>query len=319
MLYSKEDFSNAMLLYSKRTSVSIFCSTLLHVSGDPRRWTDMRKASEGTDSDFPIAQSPLEVTDAVLIRIVTAVLLIETCQADWGNERALRTLRITFIKCWTSFRKEVKVLQCTKKERLLALPEKEKTLEELSRIPTEELSVQQETQLQNLAAEVRELQAWNHHRWRLTCRERYLLEGDACTAFFFRKFRKRKSKTAISKLKTHDGQWLDNPTDIDRAVYTPYSNLYNSQPLQQRVVDVRASLLTGNPLHLSTEQVAFLDDTPSEKEILDSLWLLPSGKSPGPDGMNAEIMRLFRPIMGSLYCRVVLELWSSGSLHPHFK
>ncbi|KAL3675054.1 hypothetical protein R1sor_025002 [Riccia sorocarpa] len=62
-----------------------------------------------------------------------------------------------------------------------------------------------------------------------------------------------------------------------------------------------------------------LDETPTNKEISDTLFLLPAGKSPGPDGVSREVMVELWPVIGNLFCEVVVEFWESGRLHPYFK
>ncbi|KAL3679058.1 hypothetical protein R1sor_022014 [Riccia sorocarpa] len=76
-------------------------------------------------------------------------LVWEELQTKYADGSAMDA----FLRCWFGLRKEIKVLQYMKKERLLALPEKEKQLEALTRIPVTDLSLEQEKTLQVLTDE----------------------------------------------------------------------------------------------------------------------------------------------------------------------
>ncbi|KAL3699962.1 hypothetical protein R1sor_017984 [Riccia sorocarpa] len=152
-----------------------------------------------------------------------------------------------------------------------------------------------------------------------TSRDKFFAEGDACTSYFFRKFKKRRSRTTLTKLKDKDGVLTEDQKDISRLVQDNFTLLYSakSQSSQERsAVDL---ILQDSQRVVSPQQAALLQDEPSERELLDSLLLLPSGKSPGPDGMGTEVMRILWPFIGGLYFRAVLELWASGSLLPYYK
>ncbi|KAL3689053.1 hypothetical protein R1sor_015362 [Riccia sorocarpa] len=81
----------------------------------------------------------------------------------------------------------------------------------------------------------------------------------------------------------------------------------------------RGRFLEELDINLSQEHKVVLDDMPSEHEIRESLWMLPSGKSPGIDGMGPEIMKLLWPVIGRLFSLAVIEFWESGDLPAAFK
>ncbi|KAL3693516.1 hypothetical protein R1sor_007167 [Riccia sorocarpa] len=173
--------------------------------------------------------------------------------------------------------------------------------------------------VKGLLEEVREFQAWHHHRWRLTSRDKFIAEGDACTGYFFKKFRRRRARTQLTKLKTPDGVLQTNQADIRRSVQDNFTVLYSSHVQNHEEETAAADLLRDTHQKLSPEQKALLDDVPSEQEILESLFLLPTGKSPGIDGMGPEVMKLLWPVIGASYHRAVVHFWTSGALLPYFK
>ncbi|KAL3699013.1 hypothetical protein R1sor_017035 [Riccia sorocarpa] len=237
----------------------------------------------------------------------------------WSRLDRLYAPDVRILKMTHHSRREIKTLQYRKKDELLHVPAKEKSLQDLLKLGENNLTHEQEAELQRLIEEVRELQAWKHHRWKLTCRDKFIAEGDACTSYFFRKFKKRRARTTLSKLKNHEGVLMENQKDIAKVVQDNFTCLYSAkeQSLQERSAVTR--ILQDTHQNLSPQQVALLGDLPSERKLLDSLLLLPSGKSPGPDGMGTEVMRILWPVIGESYHRMALELWSSGSLLPHFK
>ncbi|KAL3700254.1 hypothetical protein R1sor_018276 [Riccia sorocarpa] len=109
------------------------------------------------------------------------------------------------------------------------------------------------------------------------------------------------------------------------CIYVPEYNVlkltHHSSPREQTPREVEAvnTLLSDSSERISTIQAVMLQEVPSEKKVFESLLLLPEGKSPGPDGMGPEILKLLWPVIGETYYGAVLEFWSSGSLLPFFK
>ncbi|KAL3694197.1 hypothetical protein R1sor_007848 [Riccia sorocarpa] len=224
-----------------------------------------------------------------------------------------------FLKCWEAIRKQIKTLQYEKCARLNLLPEKERQLQSLMDKEPNTLTGEEKSILGELMSEVRALQAWKHHRWRQTCRDKFLKEGDACTAFFFQKFKKRKARTNIKKLLGEEGQMLTSREDIKREVHRHYSSLYESHDRGPEGVAAARQLLANVDNKISREEKVLLDEVPTEKEITDSLHILPAGKSPGPDGISREVMTTLWPIVGKSFCEAVIDFWESGDLLPYFK
>ncbi|KAL3694938.1 hypothetical protein R1sor_008589 [Riccia sorocarpa] len=225
----------------------------------------------------------------------------------------------SFLKCWSGIRAEVKALQYEKRQRLLKLPDKEKILNALLQLDADGMTEDQERELSNLMLEVRELQAWDNHRWRLTCRENFIKDGDVSSEYFFRRFRKRRARVTIKKLKAEDGRNIESPEDINMEIQTYYTNLYRAQDVDEQQREYTRRFLENTNRTVEPDHNKMLDETPGERELKDSLWLLPSGKSPGPDGMTTEVLKLMWPFAGRLFSRACAECWESGNLHPAFK
>ncbi|KAL3692069.1 hypothetical protein R1sor_005720 [Riccia sorocarpa] len=181
------------------------------------------------------------------------------------------------------------------------------------------MSDEQERELAALIQEVRELQAWNNHRWWLTCREKFIKEGDVCSSYFFRRFQKRRARITVKKLKTKDGSWLEDPEQISKEMQEYYTDLYSAQEVSHEQNDHTRKLLQSLTPSVSPEHNALLDETLEENELKEALWIPPSGKSPGPDGMTVEVLKLVWPFVGRLFSSACAECWEEGSLHPLVK
>ncbi|KAL3686497.1 hypothetical protein R1sor_009071 [Riccia sorocarpa] len=144
--------------------------------------------------------------------------------------------------------------------------------------------------------EVRELQAWRHHRWRITCRDKFLADGDACTGYFFRRFKRRRAKTTITKIKTAEGVWLEKPQEVRKELQDNFSLLFCPHEATEDYHKARDLVLSDTNQRITQEQAALLVEVPSDSEIFESLLLLPSGKSPGIDGMGPEVLRSLWPV-----------------------
>ncbi|KAL3690242.1 hypothetical protein R1sor_016551 [Riccia sorocarpa] len=228
----------------------------------------------------------------------------------------------TFLRCWAGIRGEIKKLQYAKAQQLQLLPDREVELQQLLRKKPEDLSPQDQIRVGQLMSEVRELQAWRPHRWRQTSREKFIRDGDACTNYFFQRFRRRRARTTIEVLQMEDGRNIEDPEQIKREVYRSYRDLYAVPETDGSVEDARAELLRDLSSRISPEQSRLLDDDPTEGEIKESLALLPTGKSPGPDGMGTDILLLLWPVAGrvrTLQQDAETKILLNGCLLPSFQ
>ncbi|KAL3688777.1 hypothetical protein R1sor_015086 [Riccia sorocarpa] len=167
----------------------------------------------------------------------------------------------------------------------------------MDRDPTS-LTTDDQRRMGELISEVRALQAWKQQQWRQTCRDRFLKEGDACTAFFFQRFKKRKARTTIKKMLADGGRLLTSKEEIKTELHMHYSSLYGPGDFQRSAPEATRALLENVQMRISGPEKELLDEVPAEKEIFDSLRLLPSGKSPGPDGITKEIFHTGLQVVG---------------------
>ncbi|KAL3682434.1 hypothetical protein R1sor_000456 [Riccia sorocarpa] len=234
----------------------------------------------------------------------------EALEGAWKNLEEMHDGRPAierFTLCWAGLRKEIKQKQYEKMRRLHQLPEREKRLKFLMELNPEGLTEDQQREVGELTAEIRELESWRLHRWRLTSREKFLRDGDANTAYFFQKFKKRRARIAIDKIKREDGSLIESPEQIKLEVLRSYTHLYSRQDAAVDTDHCTRDLLSSVQSELSAEQRLLMDDTPTEKELEDALSLLPQGKSPGIDGLGKEVIRRIRELQLGAETRIIVN------------
>ncbi|KAL3678229.1 hypothetical protein R1sor_021185 [Riccia sorocarpa] len=81
-------------------------------------------------------------------------------------------------------------------------------------------------------------------------------------------------------------QETPDPEQINRDMYRAYSELFSTPTQDEDSVAAVNRVLDDIRPTLSSAESSWLDDLPSEVDVDESLLILPSGKSLGPDGMS---------------------------------
>ncbi|KAL3690441.1 hypothetical protein R1sor_016750 [Riccia sorocarpa] len=197
------------------------------------------------------------------------------------TEDTQRSALERFVLGWASVRRELKNVQYQKARQLRQLPEKENRLQALAKKDPARMTVEEKGEMGILISEVRELQAWRNHRWRLTSRENHLKDGEANSAYFFRRFKARRSRMKIEKIRREDGSWTQNLEEVKTEVLNGFTRLYKKDEDTKEARAARRSLTDTISKKLTAEQRVLLDEQPSKGELAGALALLPNGKSPG--------------------------------------
>ncbi|KAL2611129.1 hypothetical protein R1flu_022821 [Riccia fluitans] len=96
-----------------------------------------------------------------------------------------------FVSAWRELRNSFKTIQYAEVAKLSRLGELRRELEVLSSSNDPDSMLR----IFLLSEEVRCLQAWEDHKWRLWSRDRYLQEGDTLTPYYLERFRAKKTRT----------------------------------------------------------------------------------------------------------------------------
>ncbi|KAL3688299.1 hypothetical protein R1sor_014608 [Riccia sorocarpa] len=204
----------------------------------------------------------------------------------------------TFAQAWTMLRQETKLLQYQEVSKLSDLAKLQKELEELTAV--QHGNDADLEKVMELSQEVARLQAWQHYRWRVWSREKFLHLGETNSPYFLRKFRLRRKKARIPMLVTADGVQLVSDSDILEEVFTHYSTVFSADPpltdLQRQTSYLH--VFSGK---VSVQQQAFMDDLPTAREFSELLFSSAKGFLEGvitlvPKVEGAQTVSALRPI-----------------------
>ena len=145
-------------------------------------------------------------------------------------------------------------------------------------------------------------------------------------AAFFRTLRSRTSRSPIHKLQTADGQLVDEPEDVRSVVENFFERLFQGyhahDPDPSERLPSRAdldALLQHIPTRLSAEAQAMLSAPLSLEELEEAAKGAPNGRTPGPDGLPAELYKAHWQVLGPILLEVfssAVAAGSEGALHP---
>ena len=122
--------------------------------------------------------------------------------------------------------------------------------------------------------------------WLQRSRIAWLKEGDRNTSYFHKQAVWRARKNKIKKLKDPDGDWCEDPKQMQRMASDLFSNLYTADPNVQpaELIDLIEPKLTD----LMNQDLCREFST---EEISDALFQMGSLKAPGPDGFQARFFQ----------------------------
>lgn len=136
----------------------------------------------------------------------------------------------------------------------------------------------------------------------------WLKEGDRNSRFFHQVIQKRRAKNSIKRLKWK-GKITSDPKEIKKAIFEHIRDCFAS-----RNFDKIFQVLHVVPKKISDEDNELLIKPPSKEEVELALWDCNSDKAPGPDGMNAGVLKyLWNSILNEMF-ESVLNFFRNGSL-----
>lgn len=156
------------------------------------------------------------------------------------------------------------------------------------------------------------LQRQSACKWAQWARLQWVQDGDHNTGFFHNCVRFRKHVNSISHILDANGNVCFGHQGIEQVFVDFYSKLW-SESDPKNVSDV-CFALPDDLISLSDCDADFLVKDVSKNEVFQTLISLPSGKSPGPDGLNVEFYRFFWDVVGDHLFDVVSHFFKTGSL-----
>lgn len=122
------------------------------------------------------------------------------------------------------------------------------------------------------------------------------------------------SKQEIRQIE-HDGVMKMAQSDMKRAFTEYYTTLFSCNTAIKSVYETKFLHLL--PV-LDKDDTQTLESPISRQEIEDAIDELNSGKSPGPDGLNAAFYKMFKSEVATLLHRVYADSYVNGRLPPSF-
>lgn len=123
----------------------------------------------------------------------------------------------------------------------------------------------------------------------------WVKDGDKNTSFFHSTTCIHSLVNTISQVVDPNGNVHSNHAGIENAFLIYYKDLWTSLPA--RLVDIINALPRDLP-HIFDADAANLIRAVTKEEVYCTIYDLPTGKSPGPDGFNVEFFRNFWSVIG---------------------
>jgi hypothetical protein len=136
------------------------------------------------------------------------------------------------------------------------------------------------------STELDELLQREEMHWRQSSRINCLREGDRNTKYFHRKATWRQSKNRIKRIKGMNGNWTDDPGEIESMATSFFTDLYT----KDHETDP-GELIDKLQSSISADMNTKLCSEFSDREIGDALFQIGPLKAPGPDGMPGRFFQ----------------------------
>lgn len=146
-------------------------------------------------------------------------------------------------------------------------------------------------------------------RLRLRSRIRWLRQGDAPTKYFFLQLRAKQARESIKCLELANGESTEDENRIVQKIFKLYTNLFRSDPKVVGRTQERKEVLRLITTKISHADNLVMIEPPTDREIERIVQDLKKEKSPGIDGVTAEMLQKFWPCMRTACFELVRAFW----------
>ena len=146
---------------------------------------------------------------------------------------------------------------------------------------------------------------------KIQTRTKWTEEGERSTAFFLRLGKKNKANKMIDLILNNKNQYVTEPAELRQAWFSFYKDLFSSQETDEVLTDEFISTIERR---LPSEVRDICEGLLSTKECFEALGGMPSGKSPGLDGLPKEFYLKFWKLIGEDLVSVLNYAHSCGVL-----
>lgn len=163
-------------------------------------------------------------------------------------------------------------------------------------------------QVRALQHKYRALLRQNHCRWAQRSRLNWIIDGDMNSTFFHKSVRIRRHNNLISSLLDSEGNLVSDLSQINETFINHFTSLWNNTG--SRSFDQILDSIPNDLPCLDDNHIRSLTAEVTRDEIFNTIKSLPSGKSPGPDGMNAEFYKFFMDDLSDLLLNAIKYFFS---------
>ncbi|KAL3677171.1 hypothetical protein R1sor_027119 [Riccia sorocarpa] len=125
---------------------------------------------------------------------------------------------------------------------------------------------------------------------RIRCRIKWLRDGDVPSKFFFACLKAKNQKEEITTIKLASGEVIKEEGRILKLIEETYGDLYSVEAERPETTERRQETLQPIDKRLTQDQNRTLEALPSDDLIEEIVRSFPQEKSPGFDGVTAEVL-----------------------------
>ena len=146
---------------------------------------------------------------------------------------------------------------------------------------------------------------------KIRSRARWIEEGEKPTRFFFRLERKRAEKSIFESLFNESGEEKFSHNEIELILVDFYKALFSKDSLNMQI---QTEIIDDLDLSLSDSECEQCEGLLTKEELSAALKGLPTGKSPGSDGLPVEFYSAFCDLLCNPLLSVLNDCFWAGSL-----
>lgn len=146
--------------------------------------------------------------------------------------------------------------------------------------------------------------------WFQKSREKWKVDGDRNTTFFHISTIIRRRRNRIEMLKNDDGNWIADPTELEKLAVDYFSRLYSLTDVNQ-IVD---GLPYDGFVQILEEDKTDMNKPFTDAEVVRAVRSMGKFKAPGPDGFQPVFYQHCWEVVGESVLRFVLEFFQTGML-----
>jgi len=175
------------------------------------------------------------------------------------------------------------------------------------------LSLKEKSELAALQTKLDDLYLSKARGAYIRSRKRWLEEGELNSAYFFKLEKRNFTLSTIEKLCV-DGKVVKDPKDIANFSANFYKNLYSSKCTEETSTLFLDSV--NNVKAISESDRLCCDRAVTHEEVISAIKSLKNNKSPGCDGLTAELYKLFADELSPFLTSVFKESIDKEALPP---